>query len=247
MADRVNWTSVMDDYLRQNYIHTDEKTIVDHLGVNRSAMYRRLKKLGIDGKHEAGTALHPMYTKEEDELITTLGYMIGAKGLSTLMNRSIESIWNRAKDMKVKLTEQDYWTATEDFFLAKYMDHLSYQNIGRLLERGYEATRKRAELIGLNRDKKKSTVMSEGRVWLAFEHYILFGVIRGEIPKDYVQLASVLDRTPEAVTQRIKFLKTNYTIPEGTAGQFDAPSSHLYIKLMERFEELKEAERSTVL
>lgn len=206
MTAKTQWNDEMDAYLKAQYHAKSAAEIGDHFGISRHGVMRRARVLGIKKKHEAGAAMKKRYSPEEDDMIIQLGSYLGGKGLAPLLNRSINSIWCRAKALGVTLTPKDEWALHEDWYMMSHLELKTDQQIGEALGRGHEAVRKRRALLNQVAQRRKPTVQTSARPWSDEEVQVLKQLKDSNTSPNYPLLSTLLLRTQEAVRFKFKSL-----------------------------------------
>lgn len=165
MTKTTVWTTQMDGYLRRNYHHKTAADIAKKLCVSKPALLRRARKLNIDSKQSAGTALSRHYTSDEIAYIRENFEALGIDEIAVRLHRSPEGVRRKANKIGLKTASTvRQFTDEEAQILKANINFKTYREIGLLINRGEEETRwhaRRLKLTGTNRKDIKTLPPSQ--------------------------------------------------------------------------------------
>lgn len=152
MPKRIKWSKQMDRYLRCYYHRKSVKYLAERLGIKKSAVLRRARKLEIQSKREAGTALKALYREEEVVFIHDNIKQLGVAGVASKLNRTSEAVRRKANRLGLYTNSRNKpLSHSEQQIIKDNIETKTYRGIAKLLGRGEEETRWHARRLGLSR------------------------------------------------------------------------------------------------
>jgi G:T-mismatch repair DNA endonuclease (very short patch repair protein) len=155
------WTSEQDAVVKELYGKVQAKEIAEKIGRTAEAVRIRAKTLGINRDRPE------RWTKKEEALLIEKYEELGPTEMHILIpNKSIAAIQGKARLMSLKCKEQRMWSSEEEQFMRDNYQQLSNKEIEAFLDRSENSVQRKAEEMGLSRERGPSLSEVVVESWL---------------------------------------------------------------------------------
>ena len=146
----IRWTVEEEEYLRNNWTHTDINTLILHLNRSKKSVVNKASKFGLSLKDSIYyTTKRKPWTKEEERILKDYYNTVAVQDIHVILpHRSIKTITERARNLGLT-TQVKNWSNKEIQYLMDKWGEMTVTNISKKLVRSENAVLLKAHKLGL--------------------------------------------------------------------------------------------------